>query len=133
MAQSSIYGILKNNIPYRNLWVGRTGRSLGAWIYRITLLTYVVRTLPHGTGIAWILLASGLPAVIISPWAGPIIDGIDQRQLLIGGNFILAAVTLGLFALARYIPRVLHCRVTQRRQRFSRHCRHHLHHANCFP
>ncbi len=101
MAQSSIYGILKNNIPYRNLWVGRTGRSLGAWIYRITLLTYAVRTLPHGTGIAWILLASGLPAVIISPWAGPIIDGIDQRRLLIGGNFILAAVTLGLFALAQ--------------------------------
>lgn len=59
--------------------------------------TYAVRALPDGAGIAWILVAAGLPAVIISPWAGPWIDGLDQRRLLIEGNLLLAGVTMILF------------------------------------
>jgi MFS family permease len=99
VTKTPLYLVLKNNIPYRNLWIGTTGRSLGGWIYRITLITYAVRTLPQGVGIAWILLASGLPAVILAPWTGPLIDRFDKRLLLIMVNLSLATLTLILFAI----------------------------------
>lgn len=102
MGKTPVYFILKENSRFRNLWIGTTGRSLGAWIYRVTLLTYAVHTLPHGVGIAWILLASGVPAVIMSPWMGPWIDRVNKRLMVIGGNLLLSAIAFTLFGIVYF-------------------------------
>jgi MFS family permease len=101
---STLWGILKHNTNYRHLWLGSNGRYLGSWIYRITLLTYAVQVLPHGIGIAWILLASGLPGVVLSPWVGPWIDYLGARRVLVVINSLLAGLTVVLV----FVVGVLH-------------------------
>lgn len=99
-----LWGILKQNTLYRNLWLGFNGRYLGSWIYRITLLTYAVQVLPHGIGIAWILMASEMPGVALSPWVGPWVDYLGARRVLVEINSLLAALSIVLV----FVVGVLH-------------------------
>lgn len=99
-----VRGVLKQNTNYRHLWLGFNGRYLGSWIYRITLLTYAVQVLPHRIGIAWILLASELPGVMLSPWVGPWIEYLGARRVLVVINNFLAGLSIVLV----FVVGVLH-------------------------
>ncbi len=101
---NTLWRILKHNTHYRNLWLGFNGRYLGSWIYRITLLTYAVQVLPHGIGIAWILVASEMPGVALSPWIGPWVDYLGARTVLVVINSLLAGLTMVLV----FVTGVLH-------------------------
>lgn len=57
----------------------------------------------HATGggtpaIAALLLAGALPAVVLAPWAGRLVDRTDSRRLLAGTGAVQAALCIGLAA-----------------------------------
>jgi MFS family permease len=84
----------------RKLWAATLAQSLAVWIAQIAL---IVGVLEHhdGSSLAWVMLASSLPALLAGLAAGTIVDRHDPRRvaqaaatagvvLLVGSGFGLA-------------------------------------------
>jgi MFS family permease len=77
----------------RKLWAAALARSLAAWIAQIAL---IVGVLQHhaGSSLAWVLLASAIPALLAGLAAGGVVDRHDPRRVA------QAAATAGILLLA---------------------------------
>jgi MFS family permease len=65
---------------FRKLWAATLARSLAAWIAQVAL---IVGVLQHHTGssLAWVLLASSVPALLAGLAAGAVVDRHDPRRV----------------------------------------------------
>jgi len=83
----------------RKLWVATLASSLAVWIAQVAL---VVGVLEHhaGSSLAWVLLASSLPALLAGIAAGTVVDRHDPRRVAqltgIAGVILLATAGVGL-------------------------------------
>ena len=75
--------LLKQNSAFRNLWYGQVISELGNWINTIALYALILQLTGSGMAMAAAMMAKLLPMVIISPFAGVVIDRIDRKTVLI--------------------------------------------------
>ena len=87
---------------YRNFQLyfgGQLISNIGTWM-QIIAQGWVVYQLGHSEfTLGWVAFASAIPILIISPWAGVVIDHVSRRKLLIltqSGAMILAFVLAAL-------------------------------------
>ncbi|MBZ0267946.1 MFS transporter, partial [bacterium] len=75
--------LLRSNHQYRRLWTAEVVSFLGDWFNTIALYTIVQEMSGSGRAIALVMVAKTLPAFLVVPLAGPIVDRFDRRTILI--------------------------------------------------
>ncbi len=95
MAQGR-FGLLGRNRSYRYLWTARTLSFLGDMLTTVALVLYAARLENAATAVGLLLLAQTLPR-LFGPFAGVIVDRVDQRRLMIGCE-LGQALLVGLIA-----------------------------------
>ena len=90
--------LLRNNPDYTRLWLAQVISLLGDWFDTITLLALVAIYSPEykGLAVSGLLLARYIPAMVLSPFTGVLIDRFDRKRLMIWSNWLRALVVLGL-------------------------------------
>jgi MFS family permease len=94
----SIYvRLLRANRGYALLWLAQVVSLAGDWFNTIALSTLVVAYSPgrEGAAISGFLLARFIPPMLISPFAGVLIDRFDRKTLLIWSNLLRAVTVCG--------------------------------------
>jgi MFS family permease len=88
--------LLRDNPDYARLWLAQVISLLGDWFDYITLSALVVAYSPDNKGLAisGLLLARAVPPMLISPFAGVLIDRFDRKRLLVWSNWLRAVVVL---------------------------------------
>ena len=88
--ESSIgyFPLLKQNSSFRNLWYGQVISELGNWVNSIALYALILQLTGSGMAMAAAMMAKLLPMVIISPFAGVVIDRMDRRTVLIASDIL---------------------------------------------
>ena len=88
--ESSIgyFPLLKQNPSFRNLWYGQVISELGNWVNSIALYALILQLTGSGMAMAAAMMAKLLPMVIISPFAGVVIDRIDRKTVLIVSDIL---------------------------------------------
>jgi MFS family permease len=87
--------LLKKNSAFRNLWYGQVISELGNWINSIALYALILQLTGSGMAMAAAMMAKLLPMVIISPFAGVVIDRIDRKKVLIASDILRCFTVLG--------------------------------------
>lgn len=95
--------LLRNNPDYARLWLSQVVSLLGDWFNTITLVALVTAYSPQYTGLAvsGFLLARFIPPMLISPFAGVLVDRFDRKRLLLGSNWLRAVVVVLLLLTTR--------------------------------
>ena len=95
--------LLRNNPDYTRLWLAQVISLLGDWFDTITLLALVAIYSPEykGLAVSGLLLARYIPAMVLSPFTGVLIDRFDRKRLMIWSNWLRALVVLGLVLTTR--------------------------------
>ncbi|RMG71659.1 MAG: MFS transporter [Chloroflexi bacterium] len=92
--------VLKENPNFRYLWLAQVISLLGDWFNTIAL-SVLVAEYSNGSGLAisLFLMARFLSPLIVSPFAGVIVDKFDRKKILIYCNLLRTGVVL-MFLLA---------------------------------
>ena len=87
--------LLEKNSAFRNLWYGQVISELGNWVNSIALYALILQLTGSGMAMAAAMMAKLLPMVIISPFAGVVIDRIDRKKVLIASDILRCFTVLG--------------------------------------
>ena len=92
--------LLRNNRGYTKLWLAQVISLTGDWFNTIVLSATVARySGGSGLAISLFLMARFLPPLLMSPFAGVLVDRFDRKQILIWCNALrVGVVALFLFA-----------------------------------
>jgi dTMP kinase len=72
---------------FRRLWIGMTVSSIGDWIGLFALLSMTNRLSPGNTlALAGLMIFRVLPAFLVGPIAGVLLDRIDRRKAMIAAD-----------------------------------------------
>lgn len=108
------YGeLLRRNRGFRALWIAEVVSFLGDWFNTIALYTIVQEMSGSGRAVAGVLVAKTLPAFLVAPIAGPLVDRMDRRGLLIVSDVVRAVLAGGLILAHRAdsLPALYACQV----------------------
>lgn len=96
MASSpNAFALLRENAPFRALWLSRTVSFIGDSLSLVALLLFVAAEQGTGTAVAMLLLVGDFTPTLLSPFAGALSDRHDRRKLMIGSELAQGvAVTL---------------------------------------
>ena len=96
MSVAAIPALLRRNPDLRNLWLGQVVSQLGDWFNAIALYSLLYELTGSATLIALVLVLQMLPAMVVSPVAGVVIDRFDRRTIMITADLVRGVVVLGL-------------------------------------
>ena len=90
----SYWQLLKQNQRFRRLWIAQLISAGGDWFNNVAVLGLILQLTNSGLDVSLVLLTSNLPTFFLIPFAGPIVDRFDRRQLMILTNLFSAVVAL---------------------------------------
>jgi predicted MFS family arabinose efflux permease len=96
MSVGNIPGLLRRNPNLKYLWWGQIISQLGDWFNAIALYSLLYELTGSATAVAVLMVLQFLPAAIITPFAGVIIDRFDRRKIMIAADVVRGVVILGL-------------------------------------
>lgn len=88
--------LLRQNSSFRRLWIGQLVSSLGDWFNTVAVLALVFELTGSGFATGLIIIASTLPAFLLTPFAGIVADRFDRRRVMIAADVTRAALALGM-------------------------------------
>jgi dTMP kinase len=89
---------------FRRLWIGMTVSSVGDWIGLFALLSMTDRLQPGNTlAVAGLMIFRVLPAFLVGPIAGVLLDRIDRRKAMIAAD-IARACMIALVPFSQNLP-----------------------------
>lgn len=96
MSVQNIPGLLRRNPNLKFLWWGQIISQLGDWFNSIALYSLLYELTGSATSVAVLIVLQLLPATIITPFAGVVIDRFDRRKIMIAADIVRGVVILGL-------------------------------------
>jgi MFS family permease len=75
--------LLRRNAALRRLFLGEIISYCGDWFLTVALLDLVLRLTQSALLAALMVVCQMLPAFLLAPWAGQIVDQYDRRRLII--------------------------------------------------
>ena len=81
------------------VWSGQAVSAVGSWVSRFALGIWVLRTTGSTTQFALTYIATSIPAICFSPFAGAIVDRWDRRRIMMVCDGISAALMIALAGL----------------------------------
>lgn len=92
--------LLGDNPEFTKLWLAQVVSLTGDWFNTVVLSALVAQfTSGSGLAVSIFLMARFLPPLLVSPFAGVLVDRFNRKQLLIWSN-LLRALIVPLFLLA---------------------------------
>lgn len=89
----SAYGMVLRLKNFRRLWIGMTVSSIGDWIGLFALLSITTRLSPGNTlAVAGLMIFRVLPAFLVGPIAGVLLDRVDRRKAMIVSDIARACL-----------------------------------------
>lgn len=79
---------------YQLMWTGQLFSILGSGLTSFALGLWILGQTDSVTSFTMIAVIAGLPAVLLAPWIGPIVDRYDRKMILIISDTVSALVTL---------------------------------------
>lgn len=97
----SVVRLLRENPNFRRLWVADTVSLLGDWFNTLALFRLVSELTGSPMAIGLVLITKSLPMALISPLAGPVVDYVNRKRLMIWVDLLRAVVVLGFLLIDR--------------------------------
>jgi dTMP kinase len=89
----SAYGMVLRLKNFRRLWIGMTVSSIGDWIGLFALLSITSTLSPGNTlAIAGLMIFRVLPAFLVGPIAGVLLDRVDRRKAMMTADVCRACL-----------------------------------------
>ena len=93
-ASVGFWPLLKHNDRFRRLWGAQLISAAGDWFNSVAILGLVLQLTQSGLSASLVLISSTLPTFFLTPIAGPLVDRLDRRTVMIWTNLFSAGVAL---------------------------------------
>ena len=89
-----MWHLLRTHRDLRLLFCAQVVSFLGDWFADVALLGLVLDLTGSPIAAALVMVATMLPVFVIAPLAGPVVDSVDRRKLIVGVSLAQAAAAL---------------------------------------
>jgi MFS family permease len=87
--------LLRNNRNYRNMWAGQVVSEIGDHFNTIAVFSLAVGRTKSGLVVSGVMLARAIPAMLIGPAAGVVLDRLNRKHVMIASDVVRAVFALG--------------------------------------
>ncbi len=87
--------LLASNRNYRFAWTGQIVSEVGDHFNNIAVLSLAVEETHSGAIIAGLMLSRAIPAVLVGPVAGVLLDRFDRKRIMIASDLVRGFIALG--------------------------------------
>ncbi len=87
--------LLARNRNYRFTWMGQIVSEVGDHFNNIAVLSLAMDKMHSGAAVAGLMLSRAVPAIIIGPFAGVLLDRFDRRRIMIASDLVRGVLALG--------------------------------------
>lgn len=94
--------LLKGNRNYRYTWMGQIVSEAGDHFNNVAVLSLAVAETHNGAAIAGLMLSRAIPAVLIGPVAGVLLDRFDRKRIMIASDLARGVIALGFILAIAY-------------------------------
>jgi MFS family permease len=94
--------LLKRNRNYRCTWIGQIVSEVGDHFNNVAVLSLAVADTHSGAVVAGVMLSRAIPAVLVGPIAGVLLDRFDRRRMMIASDLIRGFIALGFISAIYY-------------------------------
>src|SRR3954447_9522339 len=84
--------LLRRNANYRNLWIGQVVSEVGDHFNNIAVFSLAVGATKSGLVVSGVMLARAIPAMLIGPAAGVVLDRVNRKHAMVASDLIRAVV-----------------------------------------
>jgi MFS family permease len=98
MSQRNVgyWPLLRRNPEFTRLWIGQLVSNLGDWFNTVAVLALVYDLTHSGLATGLIIIASTLPAFLLTPYAGVVVDRFDRRKIMMTADLTRGGLALGM-------------------------------------
>ena len=94
--------LLSRNRNYRFTWMGQIVSEAGDHFNNVAVLSLAIAETNNGAVIAGLMLSRAIPAVLVGPVAGVLLDRFDRQRIMIASDLIRGFIALGFILAIRY-------------------------------
>src|SRR5579875_1798335 len=94
--------LLARNRNYRWTWMGQIVSEMGDHFNNVAVLSLAMDETHSGTAIAAIMLSRAIPAIVVGPFAGVLLDRFDRRRIMIASDLVRGFLALAFILAIRY-------------------------------
>ncbi len=94
--------LLARNRNYRWTWMGQIVSEVGDHFNNVAVLSLAMDETHNGAAIAALMLSRAIPAIIVGPFAGVLLDRFDRRRIMIASDLVRGVLALGFILSIRY-------------------------------
>ncbi len=84
--------LLRDNSNYRNLWIGQIVSEVGDHFNNIAVFSLAVGATHSGLVVSGVMLSRAVPAMLIGPAAGVVLDRFNRKHIMIASDLIRAII-----------------------------------------
>jgi MFS family permease len=94
--------LLARNRNYRWTWMGQIVSEVGDHFNNVAVLSLAMDETHNGAAIAALMLSRAIPAIVVGPLAGVLLDRFDRRKIMIASDLVRGVLALGFILAIRY-------------------------------
>jgi MFS family permease len=98
---NAFVSLLRDNRNYRYTWAGQVVSEIGDHFNNIAVFSLAVAHTKSGLVVSGVMLARAIPAVLIGPVAGVVLDRLNRKQVMIASDLIRAVVAMAFILTVR--------------------------------
>jgi MFS family permease len=87
--------LLARNRNYRFAWCGQIVSEMGDHFNNIAVLSLAMEETHSGAIIATLMMSRAIPAMLVGPLAGIVLDRFDRRRIMIASDLVRGFIALG--------------------------------------
>jgi len=92
---TDFFNLLRRNVNYRRMWSGQIVSEIGDHFNNIAVFSLVIANTKSGMVVTGVMLARAIPAMLVGPFAGVLLDRLDRKRVMIASDLVRAVVALG--------------------------------------
>lgn len=75
--------LVREQKPFRRLWIAQGISSIGDWVYPLAAFTLVIETDGDPSSLAFLLIASAGPGMLVATIGAPLIDRFSRKRMMV--------------------------------------------------
>ncbi|HEU4752588.1 MAG TPA: MFS transporter, partial [Armatimonadota bacterium] len=87
--------LVRQNRDFRLFWGGQIVSQLGDWFSAITVQALLLRYTGQASSLAWFMVATMLPGLLLGPLAGVAVDRLPRKSVMVGADLVRMLIALG--------------------------------------
>jgi MFS family permease len=91
---NAFLSLLRDNRNYRYTWIGQVVSEVGDHFNNIAVFSLAVANTHSGLVVSGVMLSRAIPAMLIGPFAGVVLDRLDRKRVMIASDLTRAVLAL---------------------------------------